>query len=71
MYAVAWSLDWHHLASTDEDGTVRIWANTGLTPASAIDLICGNLRRDLSSVERKTYLPSTGSNSQGCPQSSH
>ncbi|MFC4047668.1 hypothetical protein ACFO1B_55480, partial [Dactylosporangium siamense] len=41
--------------------------STSSTPAEAIDRICGNVDRDLTSDERAMYLPSTDSGSRACP----
>jgi WD40 repeat protein/transcriptional regulator with XRE-family HTH domain len=64
--AVAYSLDGRDLASASFDKTVRVWANVGLMPAAAVDLICATLRRDLTSAERETYLPSADPAVRAC-----
>jgi WD40 repeat protein/transcriptional regulator with XRE-family HTH domain len=66
--AVTYSPDGWHLASASMDQTVRVWANAGLTPAAATELVCGVLTRDLTSEERRKYVPSTTSAPRACPQ---
>jgi WD40 repeat protein len=65
--AVAYSPNGRHLASAGYDTTVRVSADTAPTPTVAIDRICGNVDRDLTSEERDTYLPSTDSDTRVCP----
>jgi WD40 repeat protein/transcriptional regulator with XRE-family HTH domain len=69
VYAVAYNADGQHLASAAADGTVRVWANAGLTPAAAIELICGSLGRDLTPAERRTHLSSAWFPPKPCPPS--
>jgi WD40 repeat protein len=65
-HTMAYSPDGRYLAS-DDDATLRVSADTAPTPTVAIDRICRNVHRDLTSEERKTYLSSTGSSEHACP----
>jgi WD40 repeat protein len=68
VLTVAYSPDGHQLASAGTGGTVWVSADTAPTPTAAIDRICGNVHRDLTTEERKMYLPSTGSDTPACRQ---
>jgi WD40 repeat protein len=68
VIAMAYSPDGKHLATASGYKTVQIWANADLTLAAAIDLICHTLLRNLTPDEHETYLPSTESSLQACPQ---
>jgi WD40 repeat protein len=69
VHSVAFGPDRRHLAGAAGDGTVRVWANAGLTPAAAIELICGGLGRDLTPAERRTHLSSAWFPPKPCPPS--
>ncbi|XUL85800.1 hypothetical protein ACQ86D_03075 [Streptomyces galilaeus] len=44
------------LATGGEDGTARLWSLTLPDPRQAVDKICSAVRRDLTALERTTYL---------------
>ena len=46
----------------------RVWADASPTPEVAIDRICQNVGRNLTTEERKAYLPSSDRNASTCPR---
>ncbi|MEV0736538.1 WD40 repeat domain-containing protein [Streptomyces sp. NPDC050549] len=54
--SVAFSLDDRTLATGSVDGTARLWNLTLPDPRQAVEEICAAVRRDLTPLERTTYL---------------
>ncbi|GAA4656691.1 hypothetical protein GCM10023324_01050 [Streptomyces youssoufiensis] len=57
MRSLAYSPDGRTLATSSEDGAVRLWDVTLPGPARVIDVICRSIGREISPRERGLYLP--------------
>ncbi|MFC6432299.1 WD40 repeat domain-containing protein, partial [Nocardiopsis tropica] len=54
--SVVFSPDGNQLASTSDDGTVRVWGMAYLDVDDAEEQICSALRRELTELEQALYL---------------